>query len=148
MLTGYVEKAHVSEFHFERALRSYDTLGYAHDPSAEAGQKFTGDLNKAQEEAGVSLFESKKTGGQKRKRDYNFDASDVDGYTGPWAIYKDEKTVAKPDAELQKEMDEIVRKRKLKSRAGRKAAQEQEQLVEEMTTLHGKILILFIFKYF
>lgn len=34
-------------------------------------------------------------------------------------------------------MDEIVRKRKLKSRAGRKAAQEEQHLVEESTTLHS-----------
>lgn len=36
-------------------------------------------------------------------------------------------------------MDEIVRKRKLKSRAGRKAAQEVQHLVEESTTLHSRI---------
>ncbi|CAD5206770.1 unnamed protein product [Bursaphelenchus okinawaensis] len=137
-LAGFVEKAHVDQFHFDRALRSYDTLGYAQDPSAEAGNKFTGDVNKATEENGASLFESKKTGGEKRRRMVNYDAADVDGYTGPWAIYKDEKTVAKPDAGLQKEMDEIVRKRKLKSRAGRKAAQDQEHMIEEITTLHIK----------
>lgn len=49
----------------------------------------------------------------------------------------DEKAIAKPDPELQKEMDEIVRKRKLKSRAGRKAAEDEKHLVEESTTFHG-----------
>lgn len=37
-------------------------------------------------------------------------------------------------------MDEIVRKRKLKSRAGRKAAQEEQHLVEESSTLHSHFL--------
>lgn len=57
---------------------------------------------------------------------------------GPWARYVDEKTVAKPDPELQKEMDEIVRKRQLKSKAGKRAAMDEQQLVEETTTLHCK----------
>lgn len=39
----------------------------------------------------------------------NYDASDIDGYTGPWARFEDQKIVAKPDPELQKEMDEYIR---------------------------------------
>lgn len=31
---------------------------------------------------GASLFDVSKTGGEKRKRVYNFDPSDVEGYTG------------------------------------------------------------------
>lgn len=55
----------------------------------------------------------------------------------------DEKAIAKPDPELQKEMDEIVRKRKLKSRAGRKAAEDEKHLVEESTTFHGILKLIF-----
>jgi pre-mRNA-processing factor 17 len=138
MLTGYVEPAHVNHFHFERAIRSYDILGYAENPSADAGNSYVGDVAKAEETGGQSLFESVKTGGQKRKRVVNYDASDVDGYTGPWARYENEKTVAQPDPDLQKEMDEIVRKRKLKSRIGRKLAVEELHLTEESTKLHIK----------
>jgi pre-mRNA-processing factor 17 len=58
---------------------------------------------------GRSLFESAKTGGQKRRRIVNYDASDIDGYTGPWARFENQVIVAKPDPELQKEMDEIIR---------------------------------------
>jgi len=39
----------------------------------------------------------------------NYDASDIDGYTGPWARFENQKIVAKPDPELQKEMDEYIR---------------------------------------
>lgn len=60
-------------------------------------------------------------------------------FLGPWARYEDEQAVAIPDPETQKEMDEFVRKRKLKSRAGRKALQDEEQLVEETSTLHRKL---------
>ena len=33
---------------------------------------------------------------KKRKREKNKDASDIEGYLGPWAKYKDEETVSKP----------------------------------------------------
>lgn len=137
-LTGFVEPAHFNSFHFDRAIRSFDTLGYAEDPSEAPTQKFVGDSKKATENEGESLFESLKTGGQKRKRILNYNSSDVDGYTGPWARFENEEAVAKPDPELQKEMDEIVRKRKLKSRAGRRALQEQQHLTEESSKLHIK----------
>lgn len=44
------------------------------------------------------MFESgKKTGLEKRKMVKNWDPTDVDGYTGPWAKYVDEELVSKPD---------------------------------------------------
>lgn len=155
MLTGFVEQAHFNRFHFDRAIRSYDTLGYAQDPSSSAINKFVGDAKKAAENEGVSLFESAKTGGEKRKRAANFNAGDLENYTGhfkknflkyfkgPWARFVDEKAIAKPDPELQKEMNEIVRKRKLKSRAGRKAAEDEKHLVEENTILHSNFFKTF-----
>ncbi|KAI6203118.1 39S ribosomal protein L52, mitochondrial [Aphelenchoides besseyi] len=138
MLTGFVEAASFNDFHFDRAMRSYDTLGYSENPTAHSSTQFVGDTKKAKAEKGVSLFESKKTGGEKRKRVTNYDSSDLDNYTGPWAKYINEETVAKPSPELQKEMDEIVRKKKMQSKAGRKAALDEEQLLEETTTLHIK----------
>ncbi len=45
----------------------------------------------------VTVFEAKpKRAGDKRKKEKNWDSSDVDGYLGPWAKYADEKTVMKP----------------------------------------------------
>ena len=82
MLTGFVEAAHINEFHFDRELRSFDTLGYAKNPSVDSKNDFIGDVVKAKETSGASLFDSMKTGGQKRKREVNWDASDVDNYTG------------------------------------------------------------------
>lgn len=51
--------------------------------------------------------------------------------------------MAVPDPELKKELDEIVRKRQLKSKAGRKAALDEQQLIEETTTLHRKFWFRF-----
>ena len=43
------------------------------------------------------MFEAtKKRPGDKRKREKNPDASDIDGYLGPWGKFVDEKTVIKP----------------------------------------------------
>lgn len=82
-LTGFVEPAHFNAFHFDRAIRSYDTLGYAENPSAEAGGAFVGNVEKAKETGGESLFEKAvKTGNEKRKRTANWDAADLEGYTG------------------------------------------------------------------
>ncbi|CAI2294881.1 unnamed protein product [Caenorhabditis sp. 36 PRJEB53466] len=137
-LTGFVEPAHFNEFHFNRQIRSFDTLGYANNPSAESSNAFIGDTKKAAAEKGVSLFESKKTGGEKRKRVRNDDSADVDGYTGPWSRFADEKTVAKPTPELQKQMDEIVKKRQEKSRRFKKEKEDSEQMADESSTLHLK----------
>jgi len=83
MLTGFVEPAHFNPFHFDRAIRSYDSLGYAQNPSeAATSSKFVGDVVKAQEVGGISLYESKKTGGEKRKRVASYEASDINNFTG------------------------------------------------------------------
>ncbi|KJH45743.1 WD domain, G-beta repeat protein [Dictyocaulus viviparus] len=138
VITGFVEPAHINDFHFTRELRSFDTLGYARNPTADKSYEFIGDIEAATKNQGESLFDSKKTGGEKRKRMANFDSSDIEGYTGPWARYNDEITVAKPDPELQKEMDEITRKRQANSRRFKRKQQQQNESAEETSVLHLK----------
>lgn len=49
-------------------------------------------------DGGVTVFEKVKTRpGDRRVRTRNMDPSNLDQYTGPWAKYDDEQTVAKPD---------------------------------------------------
>ena len=46
---------------------------------------------------GLSVFEAtKKRPGDKRKKERNVDAADVDGFLGPWAKYENEQTVMRP----------------------------------------------------
>lgn len=53
---------------------------------------------------GLTVFEAaKQREGDKRKRLKNDDASDIDGYLGPWGKFVDEKTVMKP-SEVQFEL--------------------------------------------
>ena len=48
------------------------------------------------------MFEATKARqGDKRKRQRNDDAGDIEGYLGPWGKYIDEKTTMKPDEEEQ-----------------------------------------------
>jgi pre-mRNA-processing factor 17 len=138
MLTGFVEAAHINPFHFEREIRTFDTHGYARDPSAETSQLYVGDVKKAEANLGVGVFDSKKTGGEKRRRACNFDSSDVDGYTGPWGGYEVEERVSKPDADTQMVMDEFMRKKRKHSKANKKAVAEAANIIEETTTLHCK----------
>lgn len=47
ILSGYVEKAHISEFQFENQRRTFTSYGYAVDPSndEETGQSVVGKAN-------------------------------------------------------------------------------------------------------
>uniref|UniRef100_A0AAY5EAD1 Uncharacterized protein n=1 Tax=Electrophorus electricus TaxID=8005 RepID=A0AAY5EAD1_ELEEL len=80
---------------------------------------------------GMTVFESglKK---EKRKRVKGGDASEIDSFLGPWAKYQDEKDVAKPSEEEQKELDEITAKRQ------KRGKNEEEAFAEEKTILHVK----------
>lgn len=47
--------------------------------------------------SGVTVFEAmQKRKGDKRQRQRNDDAGDVEGYLGPWGKFVDEQTVMKP----------------------------------------------------
>lgn len=73
--------------------------GYAADPSVEVDtdQKLIGNVEAAETSNTLTVFEAaKKRPGDKRKRDSNYNAGDIENFTGPWAKYKDEETVSKP----------------------------------------------------
>lgn len=46
--------------------------------------------------AGLTVFETGQKKIEKRKKFKENDASNIDGFLGPWAKYVDEKEVAKP----------------------------------------------------
>ncbi|KAK7492072.1 hypothetical protein BaRGS_00016736 [Batillaria attramentaria] len=128
-LAGFAEPSHFNDFQFENQRRTFTSYGYALDPSVE---KVIGDTENAEEMKGATVFEVNPKKPEKRKREKNIDAGDIEGYLGPWGKYVDEKTVMKPSEEEQKELDEILAKR---SKAGR---QTEEKSMEEKTTLHIK----------
>ncbi|XP_053316020.1 pre-mRNA-processing factor 17 [Spea bombifrons] len=135
MLSGYAEPAHVNDFMFEQQRRTFATYGYALDPTIdtqETANKYIGSVDDAEKNQGLTVFETNLKKSEKRKKVKGSDASDIDGFLGPWAKYIDEKDVAKPSEEQQKELDEITAKRQ------KRGKQEEEKPADEKTILHVK----------
>jgi len=78
----------------------------------------------------VSVFETTKTRPKdKRKKDRKDDPSDVNGYMGPWANYKDQVLVSKPTDEEKEEIAELMAKKTKRSRFGEKPEPEESKSV-------------------
>ncbi|XP_010185617.1 PREDICTED: pre-mRNA-processing factor 17 [Mesitornis unicolor] len=135
MLSGYAEPAHINDFMFEQQRRTFATYGYALDPSIdnpEVATKYIGSVEEAEKNQGLTVFETGQRKIEKRKKFKENDASNIDGFLGPWAKYVDEKEVAKPSEEEQKELDEITAKRQKRGKI------EDDKPGEEKTILHVK----------
>uniref|UniRef100_A0AAY5EUN7 Uncharacterized protein n=1 Tax=Electrophorus electricus TaxID=8005 RepID=A0AAY5EUN7_ELEEL len=130
MLSGYAEPAHVNDFMFEQQRRTV-CVRPSVDSSQVSSSSYIGAVEEAEKKKGMTVFESglKK---EKRKRVKGGDASEIDSFLGPWAKYQDEKDVAKPSEEEQKELDEITAKRQ------KRGKNEEEAFAEEKTILHVK----------
>lgn len=99
VLNGHTESTTLSDFQFENQRRTFDSFGYAADPSVgeHATPQIVGDQTNAELNEGRTVFETKrKRPVEKRQRDKNSDAGDVEGYHGPWAPFVDEVTVSRP----------------------------------------------------
>ncbi|ELU00239.1 hypothetical protein CAPTEDRAFT_169920 [Capitella teleta] len=136
-LNGLVEPTNLSLFQFETQRRTFTSYGYALDPSVSDAsltepERFIGNADEAEGKDGLTVFEAtKKRPGDKRKRHRNADPADVEGYLGPWGKFVDEKLVAKPTEEVQKEIDEYLSKKQR-----RKDNEIDEKPMEEKTKLH------------
>lgn len=137
MLSGYAEPAHVNDFMFEQQRRTFSTFGYALDPSVDISSQVTsstyiGAIDEAEKNKGQTVFETGPKKTEKRKKQKGGEASEIDSFLGPWAKFQDEKDVAKPSEEEQKELDEITAKRQKRGR------NEEEAPADEKTILHIK----------
>lgn len=138
MLSGYVEPAHMSEFQFENQRRTFNSFGFALDPTVGEdvveGSKIIGSVESAEDGDQKTVFESTKLRPlDKRKRKKNNDPSDIDGFLGPWGGFVDEQRVMKPTEEEAAELEELVSKRNKKGKV------VEEKTIEEKTTLHSKL---------
>ena len=105
VLTGYAEEAAVSDATFTTQHRTFQSLGYTNDPSANGA--YVGDLANVQKFGGrdvVQMRPSKEASeALRRKRQKKGDPSIVDGegaYRGPWARYQDEELAYEDEAAL------------------------------------------------
>ncbi|CAF3572186.1 unnamed protein product [Rotaria sordida] len=81
LLNGYAESTTLSDFQFENQRRTFDSFGYAADPSLGEYNilQMIGDQTSAEINQGMTIFEtSKKRSGEKRKKEKNNDPSDVE----------------------------------------------------------------------
>ncbi|XP_028415005.1 pre-mRNA-processing factor 17-like [Dendronephthya gigantea] len=135
-LSGFVEPAHISKFQFDNQMKTFCSYGYALDPSddtANIEEKFVGDLDKAKETKGLTVFEaSKPRTGDKRKREDKGDPGLIEGYKGPWSKFVDEEAIAKPSEEESSKLEEYELTKKSKTK------KEDDKPVEEKSTLHVK----------
>lgn len=142
MLSGYVEPAHMSEFQFENQRRTFNSFGFALDPTVGTnvveGSKIVGSAELAEDSNQKTVFENTKLRPlDKRKRKKNNDASDIEGFLGPWGGFIDEQRVMKPTEEEAAELEELVAKRNKKGKT------VEEKPIEEKTTLHSKLSLFF-----
>lgn len=120
-LTGFVEYTNLDNFNFENQRRTInrDTVVIK-------------DVEPTTEETipKRTVFENgPKRVGDKRKRESNYDATDIEGYTGPWAKFVDEKTIAVPSDEQKIIFEEFLAKR---------AKKYQKQVVNEFEPIESK----------
>jgi len=135
-LSGFVEDAHVNEFQFETQRRTFHSYGFAYDPSTTGegeGDKMIGSEIQAAEAEFKTVFEdNRKRPLDRRKKERNTDAGDIEGFLGPWAKYKDEETVSRPTDEDAAYLEEYLAKKQKKGKI------EEEVPMEEKSTLHIK----------
>lgn len=105
VITGYAEETAISDATFDTQHRTFQSLGYAQDPSASGA--IVGDLANAARFGGkdvVQMRPSKEVSEAiRRKRQKKGNPSIVDGegaYKGPWARYQGEEQAIEIEAAL------------------------------------------------
>ncbi|XP_062542021.1 pre-mRNA-processing factor 17 [Armigeres subalbatus] len=140
-ITGFVEKAHISDFQFDNQRKTFHSFGYALDPSvdtsqagSDAGPSYVGHLQAAYDTDGKTVFESSKPNrnGDKRKRVKNANPEDVEGFLGPWGKFEDEETVSRPSEQERAEIEEMMAKKQRRNRV------TEDKPIEEKSVLHIK----------
>ncbi|XP_054266281.1 pre-mRNA-processing factor 17-like [Macrosteles quadrilineatus] len=135
-LSGFVEKAHISEFQFENQRRTFSSYGYAIDPTVDnenEGKTIVGATLAAEETSMKTVFEATtKRPLDKRKRKKNDDPGDIEGFLGPWGGFKDEQRVMKPNEAEAEELEEYLAKKQ------KRGKQSDDKPLEEKTVLHIK----------
>lgn len=137
MLSGHIEPAHVSEFQFENQRRTFNSFGYALDPSVSTEEmgltKVIGSTEEAKDSNMKTVFEKTHLRpADKRKRKRNNNPDDIEGFLGPWGGFEDEQRVMRPTEEEQAELQELVSKRH------RRGKVQEEKHIEEKSVLHIK----------
>ena len=114
LLTGHVQVEAMNDYHFKAEHRTFETLGYARDPSTRGqqddgmGPRYTGDFDKALRNNGLSLGEIRTdrevTRDIKKRRMGRGTVGSYEGqnaFAGPWAGYVGDGVLGAPNDEPQ-----------------------------------------------
>jgi len=158
-LSGYVELEDVDGFAFSEQYHTFQSFGYAVDPSIrdhhnhnhQHKEKYVGDSELLRSNQAMTIFnqsnkmrkDKKKSNVRKRLR--NNDPSDIDGYLGPWAPTlrsKEEEEKYQQELDQQKEewklMQSLKKKRKVTHKQSADDANKEEDEEEDEESLKQK----------
>eukprot|EP00043_Microstomoeca_roanoka_P018191 m.193333 g.193333 ORF g.193333 m.193333 type:complete len:554 (+) comp16779_c8_seq2:134-1795(+) len=140
--TGYIEEGDMSAFQFENQRLTFQSMGYAVDPTVgttSAQHQLIGDASAAFRYGGETLATTKVSSKDRRRRKQKGDPGDIDDYSGPWADYESDSRVARPSEEQMVVLKEYEKKRK--GEAGESSLDEAakaKKAAQEHSTLHIK----------
>ncbi|KAI9496100.1 WD40-repeat-containing domain protein [Zychaea mexicana] len=167
ILTGHVEQQAISESDFRQQLRTFETYGYARDPSLGSsnlsgqtgqgllGTGYVGNLAAAAHMGGASIYDSvpkhlRPNKDLRKRRDKKGDLSIVEGenaYKGPWAGYEGEQEAKQFKKQLTEEEQQAAAAEGEEGKAVAIAGQESKpgkkernrgmEHGTEKTTFHG-----------
>eukprot|EP01107_Rhizomastix_libera_P014216 TRINITY_DN433_c0_g1_i7.p1 TRINITY_DN433_c0_g1~~TRINITY_DN433_c0_g1_i7.p1 ORF type:complete len:293 (-),score=140.44 TRINITY_DN433_c0_g1_i7:22-900(-) len=124
-LTGNIEETYVNDAAFYEQYHTFMKHGYAYDPSQA---RLIGDVKKAQENKGATIFSD--LPGQKRKRNRG-GAPGSGEFVGPWGATNDEQEQDREILIMQSERREALEKEKAEKEAKEKEEKEAKEKAEK-----------------
>jgi len=148
-VTGFVEKTHFDNYHFEEQYHTFMRHGYSMDPSEAAdggtGVRLVGDQDSINQTGGYTVtavpkkaMSAEQKDLRKKRRALTGDVNDVDNFKGPWASYyfEEEQEMVEPNEEQKAWALQQDNKKKRKT-----TDDDEEEEMEESSEFHGTQLL-------
>lgn len=156
-LSGHVEQAAMTDFDFRNQQRTFETLGYAKNPSQYAGgngSEWVGDVQEAQRLGGASAVELRGGGSaearslarqtKRKRKGQDGDLSVIEGegaYVGPWGGWEGERVQTEPVGPSEEELkaaEERSSDRKRQEAEMKELRQREAEQGTEKSVFHGE----------
>jgi len=132
---GYFEKHSISDFNFTEQQRTFQNFKYALNPNDVTGTEYIGNVEKAKDANGQTIFNKKKNdkNAKKKKRKQMGNPGDVENYLGPWAGYEGETI-----GELHGATEEELKAYEESKEGSKEKKAKTDEGPTETTIFHGK----------
>ncbi|CEG67989.1 hypothetical protein RMATCC62417_04328 [Rhizopus microsporus] len=145
---GHVEEQAISEMDFRTQFRTFETYGYARDPSLLSGTVetgYVGNLNQASKLGGASIHDrvSKQLRNNKdarKKRESKGKLEEVEGpdaYKGPWAGYEDDYVGVPGGGDYEESEEQQTQEQDQQQQKNITVKNIAQQAETESTIFHG-----------